>query len=57
MNPGRRRVRIEAKDEVVTRLGRSPDLADAVMMAWWNDPSARRQSPFFAVAGQRAGVV
>jgi hypothetical protein len=35
-------VRIEAKEDIVKRLGRSPDLADAVVMAWWDDPRAER---------------
>jgi hypothetical protein len=29
-------IRIEAKDEIVKRLGRSTDKGDAVVMAWWD---------------------
>ena len=47
-------VRIEPKDELVRRLGRSPDLADAVVMAWWNDPTAERLAAVLTWAGRRA---
>jgi len=30
-------VQLEAKDDIKARLGRSPDKADAVVMAWWDD--------------------
>lgn len=29
------RIYIESKDEIIKRLGRSPDCADAVTIAWW----------------------
>lgn len=31
------RIQIEAKDDIKARLGRSPDLADAVVLAWYVD--------------------
>ena len=34
-------VALEKKDKVKERLGRSPDLADAVVMAFWDDPRSR----------------
>lgn len=41
-------VQIESKEDIIKRLGRSPDLADAVVMAWWNDPGAALASAFAA---------
>lgn len=29
------KIYIESKDEIIKRLGRSPDCADAVVLAWW----------------------
>lgn len=37
---GPRGIKIEAKENVVERLGRSPDRGDAVVMAWWSGPKA-----------------
>ena len=31
-------IELEPKEDVVKRLGRSPDRADAVVMAWWSGP-------------------
>jgi hypothetical protein len=31
------KIQIEAKDDIKARLGRSPDLADAYVLAWWAD--------------------
>jgi hypothetical protein len=45
-------VQLESKDDTKTRLGRSPDLADAVVMAWWTDPRAG----WLAVIGQTASI-
>jgi hypothetical protein len=39
-------VKIEPKKEIKERLGRSPDLADAVVMAWWDDPMRRYAAAF-----------
>jgi hypothetical protein len=44
------RIAIEDKDDVKTRLGRSPDEGDAVALAYWMDPAyllsrARQQQP------------
>ena len=36
-----RTIRLEKKEKIRARLGRSPDLADAVVMAYWDDPKAR----------------
>ncbi len=33
-------IRIEEKEEIRERLGRSPDCADAVVQAFWKDPNA-----------------
>jgi hypothetical protein len=35
LDRGSGKVQIEDKDEVKKRLGRSPDCADAVVLAWW----------------------
>jgi hypothetical protein len=35
-------VKLEKKEKIKERLGRSPDLADAVVMALWDDPRALR---------------
>lgn len=35
------RIRVEAKDETKRRLGRSPDDADAILLALWEGPSRR----------------
>lgn len=32
-------IKVEPKDQVVKRLGRSPDKGDAVVMAWWVGPT------------------
>ena len=32
------KIKIEAKDDIKKRLGRSPDKGDAVVMAWWGGP-------------------
>jgi hypothetical protein len=32
--PERRDILIESKEQIIKRLGRSPDKADAVVMAW-----------------------
>lgn len=37
---GPRGIKVEAKESVVERLGRSPDRGDAVVMAWWSGPKA-----------------
>ena len=37
-----RTIRLEKKEDIKARLGRSPDLADAVVMAFWDDPKALR---------------
>lgn len=37
------RIYIESKDEIIKRLGRSPDCADAVVLAWWCACNARLQ--------------
>jgi hypothetical protein len=37
-----RTVRLEKREQIKQRLGRSPDLADAVVMALWDDPKALR---------------
>jgi hypothetical protein len=37
-----RTVKLEKKEKIKERLGRSPDLADAVVMALWDDPRALR---------------
>lgn len=34
------KIRLEKKDEIHTRLGRSPDVGDAIVMAAWHDPLA-----------------
>lgn len=36
------KIYIESKDEIIKRLGRSPDCADSVVIAWW---SANNASP------------
>lgn len=46
-----RTVRLEKKEQIKARLGRSPDLADAVVMALWDDPRALRA----ALYGLRSG--
>lgn len=33
------KVKLEPKADIKARLGRSPDRADAVVMAWWTDPT------------------
>ncbi len=33
------KVKLEPKADIKVRLGRSPDKADAVVMAWWTDPT------------------
>jgi hypothetical protein len=35
LNGSRQRIQVEAKDDVRERLGRSPDLADALLMSFW----------------------
>ena len=35
------RVRVEKKEEVIKRLGRSPDNADALLLAYFQPPTAR----------------
>jgi hypothetical protein len=37
---GPRGIKVEAKESVVERLGRSPDRGDAVVIAWWSGPKA-----------------
>lgn len=46
-----RTVKLEKKEKIKERLGRSPDLADAVVMALWDDPRAGRA----ALYGLRSG--
>jgi len=48
-----RTVKLEKKDKIKARLGRSPDLADAVVMAFWEDPKALRA----ALYGLRSGPI
>lgn len=36
-------IKVELKEDIKARLGRSPDKADAVVMAWWTDPQAARR--------------
>lgn len=40
------KVKIEPKDEVIKRMGRSPDLADALLLAFHDGPSAATQDTF-----------
>jgi hypothetical protein len=35
-----RTIKLEKKEQIKERLGRSPDLADAVVMAFWDDRRA-----------------
>lgn len=37
---GPRGIKVEAKEDVVKRLGRSTDYGDAIVMAWWAGPKA-----------------
>lgn len=47
------KIYIESKDEIIKRLGRSPDCADSVVLAWWmhsqgiNLPPQRKQEQRF----------
>ena len=45
-------IKLEKKEKIKERLGRSPDLADAVVMAFWDDPRALRAM----IYGLRSGV-
>src|SRR5215207_4747030 len=42
-------VKLEKKADIKERLGRSPDKADAVVMAWWTDPYAAYAAQFGSV--------
>lgn len=44
-------VLIESKEDIVKRLGRSPDCADAVALAWWGE---RSSGPILAFASHSA---
>lgn len=46
-------IKIEAKDDIKKRLGRSPDKADAVVMAWWSDPHALLAGAFRSAMAPR----
>jgi len=46
-------IKLEKKEHIKQRLGRSPDLADAVVMALWDDPRALRASLY----GLRSGPI
>jgi len=37
-------IRVESKEDVKDRLGRSPDKGDAVIMSWWEGPKAESAS-------------
>lgn len=41
----RGKVKVEAKDEIIKRIGRSPDRADALLMAFWTGDSAEANLP------------
>jgi hypothetical protein len=42
-------IKLEAKEDIKERLGRSPDAADAVVMAWWSDPTQGYAAQFGTV--------
>jgi hypothetical protein len=42
------KIKIESKDEVIKRLKRSPDLADALLLAFYDPIREARTSPGFA---------
>ncbi len=41
------KIKIEAKDEIKSRIGRSPDEGDAVVMAWYGTQYGRLAMPIF----------
>ena len=45
-------IKLEKKEKIKERLGRSPDLADAVVMAFWDDPRATRALIYGLNSGQ-----
>ena len=46
-------IRIESKDNIRARLGRSTDRADAVVMAFWPADGAMEIGPSVSFGGQR----
>lgn len=54
------KIRVESKEDVVARLGRSPDRGDAVVMAFWADKAgagARLRSPLREDRGRLSSTV
>lgn len=46
-----RKIKIEPKDEMKKRLGNSPDKADAVALAFWNDMQEEEEPQLFIAEG------
>ena len=49
-----RGIKLEEKDEIVKRLGRSPDRGDAVVMAWSEGPTTQTHGEIWRRAIQTA---
>lgn len=45
------KIKIESKDDIRDRLGRSTDLADAVIQSFWQDPNPPRQDAMDQILG------
>jgi hypothetical protein len=50
-------IQLEKKDDIIERIGRSPDAGDAVALAWWGQPRMMGAMQVRSYGGRKAGKV